>query len=612
MKSQSATSIRQAAISRWATLFVLAFFLRLLAIHFLVGTLDGDSNGYLNLGRNLLREHVYSMQEAAPFYSSFARVPGYPLFLALINAGSRTESLGAIRIAQALLDTMTCLGVAMLAGLWEFDAKRKRAASLAAFLLAALCPFTIRYVPTILSETLSTFLVVALALAASRALLAQATGRALRWWAFIGLLGGAGTLVRPDGLLFFLAALGALIAGAIWLAWGKNRDLLQMMPSLARAWLCFAIAVLAFTFAFAPWPVRNAIVFHQFMPLQPRHQGVPNGFVPTGYYNWLRTWVDDQRYIQPFRWEVDYSPIALEQLPAKAFDSPEERARVDQLLERYNHPDLDPTDAEMKRAAARDKPQSVAAGVRMTAEIDSGFAQIASERRQRNRWRFYLWLPVKRAVALWFDTHSDHYPFAGELFPLPDASYFKAGNHSYLGYAILWLFAALVWLYTLLGLSGAARLWRASQPAARIFVLFALFLMLPRLAFFATLDNPEPRFLVQFFPLLAALAGVALAHQALRSHALRGNWHALLSLIKRTQGQPAEEIDAEYSARTHISISLSQGISQESARCLHLAEQHRLRERLSARADRRIRRGRTSEVRHDAGDNASTDSHGNG
>jgi hypothetical protein len=526
MKSQPATSARSAAIGRWATFFVVAFLVRLLAIHFLVGTLDGDSNGYLTLGRNLLREHVYSLQDAAPFYPSFARVPGYPLFLALVDAIRGTESLGAIRIAQALIDTMTCLGVAALARVWEFDEKRKSSASFVAFLLAALCPFTIRYVPTILSETLSTFLVVALALATSRALLAQTTEHALSWWAVAGLLGGAGTLVRPDGLLFFFAALGTLIIGAAWLALGKvlgkNGTLLKTTPSFGRSGSCLAITVLAFTFAFAPWPVRNAIVFRQFMALQPRHQGLPNGFVPLGYYDWLRTWVDDQRYIQPFRWEVDYSPITLEQLPARAFDSTEERVRVGQLLERYNHPDSNPTDAEMKQAGTKyGDPDEPRARVKMTAQIDSGFAQLARERRERSPLRFYLQLPAKRAVALWFDTHSDHYPFARELFPLPDTTYFKAGNHSYLGYLILWLFAALVWLYTLLGLSGAVRLWRAGQPEARIFVAFILLLMLPRVAFFSTLDNPEPRFLVQFFPLLAALAGIALARQASRSGSLR-------------------------------------------------------------------------------------------
>jgi len=524
----------------WAALFVAAFFLRLGLVHFLAGDLDGDSSGYLNLSRNLLREHVYSIQPAAPFDPSFARVPGYPLFIALTWAASGIDNLTAVRIAQAMIDTLTCVGVAALAGVWELDEKKKRTASLVAFALAALCPFTIRYVPTILAETLSTFLAVSLALAASRALLAQTLRRALAWWAVAGILGGLGALVRPDGLLFFCAAVATLIAAAVWPGLGlglgqaqkqgagagrvsrkegsdkRQTSAWKSMPSLAHVLSCGATAVLAFTVTFAPWPIRNAVVFHQFIPLQPKHQGLPNGFVPSGYYDWLRTWVDDQRYIKPFRWEVDYSQIAVDQIPARAFDSPEERAIVAQLLDRYNHPRANPAGTEINgsapQTAAKDERSVGAPRVRMTSEIDSGFARIAEERRKRAPLRFYFWLPARRAVALWFDTHSDHYPFGGELFPLPDKSYFKDGSHSYLGYSGLWLFAALVWLYTLLGLRGAWKLWRATQPAARIFVVLVVLIMVSRLALFSTLDNPEPRFLVQFFPFLAVLGGIALAH----------------------------------------------------------------------------------------------------
>ena len=47
---------------------------------------------------------------------------------------------------------------------------------------------------------------------------------------------------------------------------------------------------------------------------------------------------------------------------------------------------------------------------------------------------------------------------------------------------------------------------------ARVWLFMAVLLMLPRVLFFSTRDNPEPRFLVQFFPFLAALGGLALAH----------------------------------------------------------------------------------------------------
>ena len=484
----------------WAVLILGAFLLRLVFIYFLGGNLDGDSNGYLLLGRNLLINRVYSIQSGPPLDPTFTRVPGYPLFIALVYF-IKLDSLGAIRFAQAIIDTSTCVAVGMLASGWELDEKRKKVASIVAFLLAAACPFTLRYVPAILSETLSTFLAVALVTAASYALLAKTERQAFAWWAIAGITGALGTLVRPDGALFFVAVIATLIgvSGFRFLVSSlKHLTLKTEGRSAASVSFCLAIALIAFIVTFAPWPIRNEIVFHRFILLPPRHLPLPDGFVPNGYYNWLQTWVDDQAYVQPLTWQLDYSPIALDQIPAKAFDSADERARVAELLNRYNHPEPSSTNVAGME-------------VKITGEIDSAFAQVAAERRNRNPLRFYFSLPAKRAAALWFDTHSDHYPFAGELFPLPTRTSFQNGSRSYSGYIMLWIFAVLVWGYTLLGVIGVWRMWRAEKTSSRIFAILLVLIVFTRLIFFSTLDNPEPRYLVQVFPFLSALGGIALA-----------------------------------------------------------------------------------------------------
>jgi len=475
----------------WAVLILAAFLLRLVFIYFLGGNLDGDSNGYLLLGRNLLMNKVYSIQSGPPLDPTFTRVPGYPLFIALVYF-IKLDSLGAIRFAQAIIDTSTCVAVGMFASGWEWDEKRKKFASIVAFLLAAVCPFTLRYVPAILSETLSTFFAVALVTAASYALLAQTQRKAFAWRAIAGITGALGTLVRPDGGLFFAAVIATLIGVSSL----KNLTLKTEGRSATNVSFSLAIALIAFIVTFAPWGIRNEIIFHRFIMLQPRHQPLPDGFVPNGYYNWLQTWVDDQAYVKPLRWELNYSPILLDQIPAKAFDSADERARVAELLDRYNHPQIN---------------SPPAAKVKITPQIDSGFSQIAAERRERNWLRFHFWLPAKRAAALWFDTHSDHYPFAGELFPLPGRTSFQNGSRSYSGYIMLWIFSALVWDYTLLGAIGAWRLWRARKTLSRSFAILVILIVFTRLVFFSTIDNPEPRFLVQVFPFLSALGGIALA-----------------------------------------------------------------------------------------------------
>ena len=137
----------------------------------------------------------------------------------------------------------------------------------------------------------------------------------------------------------------------------------------------------------------------------------------------------------------------------------------------------------------------------MTPEIDAGFAQIGQERRARSPFRYYVSLPLRRAMALWFDTHSEYYPFNGELLPLKDLDYNIHQQYW------LPLFASLTWIYTLLGMIGGWLLWRSRDRDARRWLLLAALLIFLRLGFFATLENPEPRYTVEFFPFLIILAG---------------------------------------------------------------------------------------------------------
>jgi hypothetical protein len=141
----------------------------------------------------------------------------------------------------------------------------------------------------------------------------------------------------------------------------------------------------------------------------------------------------------------------------------------------------------------------------MTPEIDAGFAQIARERIARHPFRYYVWLPLKRAHSLWFDTHSDYYPFQGDLLPLEDLDYDI--NQQY----FLPAFAALTFIYTLLGLAGAWFLWQTRDFSARVWLLLAALMIFLRVGFFASLENPEPRYVVEVFPFLFILGGIAVA-----------------------------------------------------------------------------------------------------
>src|SRR5438309_1237075 len=123
-------------------LLLLALAFRIAIARFLPNDEPDDGRVYAQLARNVLEQHVYSLDPEPPYQPTLIRLPGYPLFLAGIYSIFGHTNNSAVRIAQALLDTGTCVLVALLAFYWEPEDRRKRATAIAAFVLAALCPFT--------------------------------------------------------------------------------------------------------------------------------------------------------------------------------------------------------------------------------------------------------------------------------------------------------------------------------------------------------------------------------------------------------------------------------------------------------------------------------------
>jgi hypothetical protein len=213
----------------------------------------------------------------------------------------------------------------------------------------------------------------------------------------------------------------------------------------------------------------------------------------------------------------------MDSFPDKAFDSEAERDRVAALIQKYNHPDEEDEastggeDNSTDEESSDEEDQSIAPdnseqNVEMTAQIDEQFGLLARERVQRSRLRYYVLLPIKRGISLWSDTHSQYYPFEGELFPLEDLDYTIHQQYW------LPLFAGLTWIYTLLGAMGAWFLWRTRSLEARRWVILTLLIIVLRLGFFATLENPEPRYVVELFPFLAILGGIAIANLIYKKH----------------------------------------------------------------------------------------------
>lgn len=546
----------------YALLLTAAFSFRVAVARLLPNDAPFDGKVYSQIARNVLERHSYSHATEPPYDPSLIRLPGYPFFVAGVYSVFGHGDDTAVRIVQALLDTATCALIALVAFLWEPDEKLKRRSSIAALALATLCPFTTIYVATILTEIPTTFLAVAMCLTATLAFKATRQGNALLLWAATGALAGIAVSFRPDSGLFALAIGLTLVVTTLWrsseVKLSQKRQ--EILYKFSRASYLGAVFSLAFCLVLVPWTVRNFRVFHIFQPLAPAHAEMPGEFVPRGYLSWLRTWIDDGRYIGPVLWSLDESPIRLDEIPDRAFDTAEEKQRVAALFAKYNHPpeapepiaaepesQEKPTPAEDQlnpnpdtSAKTEDKPAPKDQGdeangadkadeadesdqgdqgdetdssdentspdqaVEMTPEIDAGFAQIAKERVARHPIRYYFLLPVRRAFSLWFDTHSQYYPFEGELLPFEDLDY---DIHQQFW---LPLFALLTLMYTLLGIAGGWYLWQWREPATRQWVILAALMIFLRIGFFATLENPEPRYVVEVFPFLSILGGIAL------------------------------------------------------------------------------------------------------
>ncbi|HEU4414950.1 MAG TPA: glycosyltransferase family 39 protein, partial [Candidatus Angelobacter sp.] len=128
---------------------IAALGLRLLFV-FRFPHIAGDSWIYGDIALNWLNHGAYALNDGGVLRPTLIRLPGYPGFLAAMFAVFGHEHYRAVMIAQALIDTNTCLVIAALAQVLMND----RAAR-AAYVLAALCPFTAMYTAAPLSETLA-------------------------------------------------------------------------------------------------------------------------------------------------------------------------------------------------------------------------------------------------------------------------------------------------------------------------------------------------------------------------------------------------------------------------------------------------------------------------
>ena len=355
---------------------------------------SGDTAYYEELARNWLYHGVYGFYSHGRILASDARAPGYPAFLAaiyfLVGTGRK-----AVMAAQALVDLATCVLATSIAARLAADAPdatRGRIAT-AALWLTALCPFTANYAAVPLTEVLATFFTTLALL-----IFLSPTGMAIdcissdgellcaaKIWFAGGLVVGLGTLVRPEPPLLLAAVLIAL-----WIRFWRPAN-----------WSKLTLATLSMTagllLLLAPWAARNAVNLGRVQFLAPRYAETYGDVLPTGFYAWTKTWMFRFRDAYLFPWKLPSQPIELNNLPPYAVDSPEEFSRVASLLDRYNR------------------------GQGMSNQLDSEFGELARERAKRHPIRTHVWIPIERAVAMWFTPRITLLPYSGRLWPLGES-----------------------------------------------------------------------------------------------------------------------------------------------------------------------------------------------
>jgi hypothetical protein len=436
----------------------------------------GDGPFYIELASNWLKNHVYGAMVDGKLVPIDTRVPGYPALLAAVFAVVG-NSQRAVMLAQVLVDLATCAVIAMIAARVAPERARSRVTP-AGLWLAALCPFTANYTAITLTETLVTFLTAlgllvllqaaALEFAPANDLGAGTVPVGVNPWFLAGIVGGLGALVRPETPLTLAAAGIVLVA-----LWWRPKD----WTKLVRVGVLMGVGVIL---PLVPWAARNWRTLHQVQFLAPRYANLPSEIVPHGVNAWTGTWLWRFRDVYLTLWKFDDEAVPIETIPPSAFDSAAERNRVAAILAVYND------------------------STTLTPEIDGAFGEIARERTARHPLRTYIEIPFLRCVSMWFTPRVELLPYSGQIFPLRSEWH---DDRRDLVVSVT-LFGIDI-IYVALALVGA---WIARKsPGWAMLIVFVVV----RTVFFATMvETPEPRYVLECFPAVIALAAQVFAGRA--------------------------------------------------------------------------------------------------
>jgi hypothetical protein len=310
-------------------------------------------------------------------------------------------------------------------------------------------------------------------------------GSATFVWLGCGLSIGAAILLRPDGGIVLAAVEGYLLLLLIRRAWGRleTESVLSASLPILRAIVLVAIGATA---PLIPWTLRNLHTLHRFEPLAPRYANDSDEPVMPGFNRWVKTWMADYVSVQEIYWSVPGEAIDVTKLPRRAFDSEKQREETAALFADYNQ-DHD-----------------------MTPEVDARFAALAAERIHASPLRYYVWLPSVRIADMWLRPRT-------ELLP-PDPRWWEF-NDDPLPLAVAIGFGLVNLLYVVT--AGAGTWYARTVPGIGLLLSF----LLVRSLFLGTLENPEPRYTLECYPVVIFLASSLFSRKPLKSASKHRTWY---------------------------------------------------------------------------------------
>lgn len=436
----------------------LGLVLRLLLIWFPRLT-DDDTADYLELGRNLLHRGIYGLGSGDDIAPTIFRLPAYPIILAIVESLFAriwpASWITVLLVVQAITDIVSGLLIASFVR--RFLSPRAGEIALA---LAMLCPFTAAHAGIALTESFSVFALALGIYATGRALAAISEGkRAVPMLLLAGLASAFAMLLRPDGCLEFVA----LAAGIFW--YGRRSSSIRRGISSTAIYCC---ATLVFML---PWVARNWVQFHVFQPLAPRYLNDPGERANTGFYLWLRTWSIEFSTTADLFWNVGSEPIDEDSIPARAFDSADERTRTLALIDEYNQ------------------------NHSISADLDNRFAALAHERYRNHPVQTLLVIPALRVFDMLLRPRTLEFNL--------DLYWWDWNSHP--GETVAAISLGLINLFYVV-----AALWGFVRGRVPFAWMLGGYLVM-RCLLLATMENPEPRYTIQMFPIFIVAAAAAFA-----------------------------------------------------------------------------------------------------